>query len=116
MTCQSCARTVRDAFQRVEGVRSAAVNLATKRATVRFADDPTPPMSELIESVKREGYSAHLADASDNTDVENAGGGWRFNVILGPIASLPLMIAEWIFQFAMHGCLGRLSVIAVGHG
>jgi Cu+-exporting ATPase len=113
MTCQSCARNVRDALQRVEGVRSAVVNLDTERATVRFADDTTPPTSELIESVKREGYSANLADATENAELASAGGGWRFNAILGLIVSVPLMLAEWIFHFDMHGWFGWLSFIAV---
>jgi P-type Cu+ transporter len=113
MTCQSCARSVRDALQRVEGVRSAVVNLNTERATVRCADDTTPATSELIESVKRQGYSANLAGATENVELENAGGGWRFNVILGLAVSVPLMLAEWIFHLNMHGWFGWLSFIAV---
>jgi P-type Cu+ transporter len=113
MTCQSCARNVRDALQRVEGVHSAVVNLDTEGANVRFADDHPPSISQLIESVKREGYSAHLADTAKNAEVENAGGGWRFNVILGLIVSVPLMVAEWIFHFDMHGWFGWLSFVAV---
>ncbi|HZX26445.1 MAG TPA: heavy metal translocating P-type ATPase [Telluria sp.] len=55
MTCASCATRVEKALAKVPGVRGAAVNLATEKATVDVA--PGVPMSRLAEAVEREGYA-----------------------------------------------------------
>ena len=55
MTCASCSARVERALAKVDGVRSAAVNLATEKATVRA--DPGVPASALADAVARAGYS-----------------------------------------------------------
>ncbi len=55
MTCASCVAHVEAALQGVEGVLSAAVNLATERATVTFV----PGVAEkatLVQAVRDSGY------------------------------------------------------------
>jgi Cu+-exporting ATPase len=59
MTCASCSARVERALAKVDGVRSAAVNLATEKATV-YAD-PGVAMPALAEAVARAGYSAPSA-------------------------------------------------------
>ncbi len=55
MTCASCVRRVERALSKVEGVRSASVNLATGRAHVVY--DPEVALTEQLESaVERAGY------------------------------------------------------------
>jgi Cu+-exporting ATPase len=55
MTCASCVRRVEKALAKVPGVESAAVNLATEKATVRFATAAAGP-ADLREAVKKAGY------------------------------------------------------------
>jgi copper chaperone CopZ len=50
MTCASCVRHVEKALSRIDGVRSAEVNLATEAATVSF-DPQTAGLSELTAAV-----------------------------------------------------------------
>ena len=55
MTCASCVRRVERALGKVEGVRSASVNLATERATVVF-DPASTGLAQLTAAVERAGY------------------------------------------------------------
>jgi Cu+-exporting ATPase len=55
MTCASCVRRVEKALAKVTGVESATVNLATEKATVRFAPGAAGP-TELREAIKKAGY------------------------------------------------------------
>ena len=55
MTCAACVGRVERVLKRVPGVRDAAVNLATHRATVT-AD--AVPDAALIAAVEKAGYSA----------------------------------------------------------
>jgi Cu+-exporting ATPase len=59
MTCASCAQIIEKVLGKVEGVRSAQVNLAAETAVIEF--DPTLlGPDELIRSVKDAGYSASV--------------------------------------------------------
>ncbi|MDH7516712.1 MAG: cation transporter, partial [Bacteroidota bacterium] len=58
MTCASCAMRVERALQRVSGVLSAEVNLATQKATVTF-DPARTGAAELAEAVSAAGYRLH---------------------------------------------------------
>jgi heavy metal translocating P-type ATPase len=55
MTCASCVQKVERALGSVDGVQAAAVNLATRTATVRAAD---PAIDPLVAAVARVGYGA----------------------------------------------------------
>ncbi|MGH3177684.1 MAG: heavy metal translocating P-type ATPase, partial [Streptosporangiaceae bacterium] len=57
MTCASCVRHIETALSRIDGVRSAEVNLATEAATVSF-DPQTAGLSELTAAVAAAGYTA----------------------------------------------------------
>ncbi len=54
MSCASCVAHVERALGKVEGVRSASVNLATETATVSVA--PEVPFEALAEAVRKAGY------------------------------------------------------------
>ncbi|MFB9991482.1 heavy metal translocating P-type ATPase [Deinococcus oregonensis] len=60
MTCASCVGRVERGLGKVEGVESAAVNLATERATVTYDPALTTPQA-LIDRVKDVGYEPRLA-------------------------------------------------------
>ncbi|HEX9988269.1 MAG TPA: heavy metal translocating P-type ATPase [Chloroflexia bacterium] len=62
MTCASCVRRVERALSKVEGVRSAGVNLATERATVTYDPSLATP-SDLRAAVERAGYTVPTEEA-----------------------------------------------------
>ncbi len=55
MTCGACAATVQKHLGRVPGVREAAVNFATGKATVTLADSG-PQVAQLVKAVREAGY------------------------------------------------------------
>src|SRR6476646_10829182 len=57
MTCASCAMRVERGLRKVPGVREAAVNLATERATVTY-DAAQASADDLIAKVRAVGYTA----------------------------------------------------------
>ena len=65
MTCTSCAMRVEKKLNKIEGVL-ASVNYATEKATVEAADSVT--LDELIEIVKKTGYSATEHRKAGNHD------------------------------------------------
>ena len=67
MTCASCVRRVERALTSVEGVTSAAVNLATEQATVEVPAGID--LQALRAAVDRAGYDLRLPDAGEDDDV-----------------------------------------------
>src|SRR5690606_40207547 len=61
MTCAACAARVERRLQKLDGV-TAAVNLATERATVTYPAELTP--EQLIEQVEKAGYTAAVTPSS----------------------------------------------------
>ena len=60
MHCAACAGTIEEALRKVAGVKEASVNIATRRATVRF--DPTLATPEdLIGAIRGAGYEGSEA-------------------------------------------------------
>jgi Cu+-exporting ATPase len=70
MTCANCASTIERALRRnVPGVVSAAVNLATERATVEY--DPRAARHEdLVAAIERAGYG--VVEAAGGVKLEDA--------------------------------------------
>ncbi|MFB2549921.1 heavy metal translocating P-type ATPase [Ensifer soli] len=59
MHCADCMRTIERALAALDGVRSARVNLSTKRVRVAWTGEAVPPMVARLASL---GYASHLAD------------------------------------------------------
>jgi Cu+-exporting ATPase len=57
MTCAACSARVERALRKLDGVQSAAVNLATEKATVVY-DPRSLRLSSIKEAVQRAGYTA----------------------------------------------------------
>ncbi|GAB6935998.1 heavy metal translocating P-type ATPase [Calditerricola yamamurae] len=55
MTCAACARRIEKGLFKVDGVKAAAVNLATEKATVTYDPERTS-VEDLIDAVRRIGY------------------------------------------------------------
>jgi Cu+-exporting ATPase len=61
MTCASCVARVEKALQRVNGVNSASVNLASERVTVSF-DHDVANLNQLSHAVESAGYKLRLPE------------------------------------------------------
>jgi len=102
MDCANCVRQVTDALQGVSGVKSAAVSLPEGRARVSWRTGATPNLSALSEAVKSAGYAAKAASLESDAEKLPAKDAWRFNVVVGLAATVPLMAGEWIFHLSMQ--------------
>jgi len=72
MTCASCVGRVERALQKLDGVLSASVNLATERATVSYLPDAVG-LSQLKAAVRQAGYQVIAeVDGQERTDAERA--------------------------------------------
>lgn len=67
MHCQSCADKVEDVLKKVDGVSSAKVELAEKKATIVLAPHSNISTEDLIAAVSDAGFSA----AEGTTPVKN---------------------------------------------
>lgn len=110
MTCQNCARKVREAAAQVPGVVSAVVDLDAGRLRIGWeASGGEEPSAAVEASVRRAGFGATReeetkdarsgagagAGAADGGAVSRPGSGWRFNVFFGGWITLVLMVGEW---------------------
>ncbi|MDN6161385.1 MAG: heavy metal translocating P-type ATPase, partial [Atopostipes sp.] len=96
MTCSSCAQTVEKTTRQLDGVSTAAVNLATEKLTVEY-DPESINLSDIIQSIAQEGYEAHeKIDSAEATKLEEEKkeseiqGFWR-RFIFSAIFTVPLM-------------------------
>jgi Cu+-exporting ATPase len=97
MSCASCVARVQGALGRVPGVLEADVNLASERATVRYAQGVTRT-GDLIAAARDAGYRAQIANSGDS-----AGGadrkadevrGLRRNAVIAAALALPVFLIE----------------------
>ncbi|MDB6121431.1 MAG: Cu+-exporting ATPase [Pedosphaera sp.] len=121
MTCSNCARHVTEAIQSVPEVASASIQLDAGRATVRWKG--APDVGAVMDAVKREGYGAEVIEDSGlkiedgkedpELKIQNSKfktenrqwsplSGWQFNVVVGLACTVPLIIGEWVFGWAME--------------
>ena len=63
MTCGACAATVQQRLSEQPGVRDAAVNYATAKATVQF-EDGSMTVADLVKAVRESGYDCSKARVS----------------------------------------------------
>ena len=91
MTCASCVARVEKALQKVPGVDSAAVNLATESARVHFVGDAGELGPLLRRAVRDAGYEPRAAEAALS---EGEGGPWAgfAPVGIGLLLSAPLVL------------------------
>jgi Cu+-exporting ATPase len=99
MTCASCVGRVEKALKAVPGVRTAAVNLATERATVRVLDG-VADRPALEAAIRATGYTPRAApaaggDAEVRADVRDAERReLRRALVVASALTLPVVILE----------------------
>ena len=100
MTCAACVGRVETALQNADGVVEASVNLATERATVRYAAGTD--VDSLYEAVRRTGYDVvEGADGTSTADAEQAAraqsrAALRRRLLWAAGLTLPLFLLEMV--------------------
>ncbi len=118
MSCQNCARHVREAAESVPAVLSAVVNLEAGRLRVRWKEGAAPDPGAVSAAVALAGYQAHPIEDSGNSGDPGTGGGsgpgggWRINMLLGGSVTLFLMIAEWGLGWMRYAWYPWLAMVA----
>ena len=111
MTCANCAATIERRLKKTDGVLEATVNLASERATVRFAPGATT-RADLVAAVRRAGYDVvETAADEDAPDAEAAAreaeiAHQQRRLLVGVLFTLPL------FLLSMGRDLGLLGAWA----
>jgi len=101
MTCASCVARVEKALQRVPGVVSANVNLATEQARISAWRGIATP-DDLLAAIERAGYHAHPmhdTQALPAAPISAFKSGWR--VWLAAVLSLPLIVPMLAMPFGI---------------
>ncbi len=110
MHCAACVGKVEQALLGVPGVRTAAVNLATERATVRLGAGG-PSLDVLRRAVAAAGYSvpadiAATPEAADREQAERAQENRRLRLkfVAGAALSVPVLLGSMheVFTWAPH--------------
>jgi Cu+-exporting ATPase len=105
MSCAACVARVEKKLDSLEGVESAAVNLATGKATVLY-DPERIKASDMIQTIQALGYGAELSreastggeDESREKEIKNL----RMAFIVSAVLASPLLLAM-IMSVAMPG-------------
>ncbi|PYC43562.1 heavy metal translocating P-type ATPase [Pseudomonas protegens] len=113
MTCATCAGRVERALNKVQGVRSASVNLATERAHVELLGQVDP--TQLINAVTQAGYSASLwqAEHKHGNDQQQNLRRERWSLVLAILLALPLVLPMLVQPFGLHWMLPAWAQFAL---
>ena len=101
MTCAACVMRVEKALKKVDGVVYASVNLASERATIRFAADHTS-RGDLERAVRDAGYDVLVVErGSDRADAERAAReeerrALRARLLIATVFTVPIMILHML--------------------
>ncbi len=104
MTCQNCARHVREAISSVSGVSTASVNLEQQSASVRWAAEVAPNVDAVMRAVNEAGYEAKAVEslALRVEGRKSLLSGWALNLLVGVPVTAVLVLGEWGFNLAME--------------
>lgn len=113
MTCATCTGRVERALNKVAGVRSASVNLATERAHLELLGQVDP--AQLIEAVTKAGYSASLWQAEQRHDGDPGQHlrRERWSLVLAILLALPLVLPMLVEPFGLHWMLPAWAQFAL---
>ena len=106
MTCASCVARVERALNKVEGVQSASVNLATESARVVVAVSDTA-QARVARAVRDAGYEPRAKDAAIDAADEGPWAGFA-PVGVGLVLSAPLVLPMLGDLFGQHWMLPAL--------
>ncbi len=114
MTCNNCARHVSEALQGLPAVANVNVSLESGTATIRWRSESPFPISAAVAALHEAGYSAKLIEKSGRVRSRwSPFSGWRFNAVVGSIATLFLIAGEWGFHWGELGWF-RWTALVIG--
>ncbi len=94
MTCGACAVTVQKRLAKVPGVRAAAVNFATAKATLTV-DESVATVASLVAAVRDAGYDCTKASATLEIEgLHYAAGVARLEAALGGLSGVLTVVAN----------------------
>jgi Cu+-exporting ATPase len=99
MTCNNCARKVTDAAQKIPGVHSVSVSVAAEHASVRWNSAADKNVSAVLAVISQAGFDAKEISAEKPGQSKQCR--WQWNLIVGLVVTVLLMVGEWIFDLAM---------------
>lgn len=92
MSCAACAARIEKRLLRLSGVNSAAVNLSTEKATVKY-DPSVVKMDEIIKAVEGLGYKAAVAETREDGDEKDRyTTRLRIELIISAILTAPMIL------------------------
>lgn len=96
MSCASCAAKIEKKLNKLEGVKKAAVNLATENAAVEY-DSTKIKVSDMIEAVELLGYQAEQIEEEtrdrEKEQRQKEIRRLRFEFLVAAVLSFPLVLA-----------------------
>lgn len=109
MTCAACATRIEKGLNKVKGVTSASVNLATEKASIEFIPGTTN-VEQLIAAVKKAGYDAKVLGEADG-DYERSAREKAYKTqatkfMIGAIISIPFliqMVSDFLMEYGNGG-------------
>ena len=104
MSCASCAQTVEESVQELDGVLSASVNLATEKLTVRY-DPQKVRVPQMKKAITDAGYEVLESQDSDQEKEIRARELKRQKTLLIAALALavPIMVLMLLMQFTSLG-------------
>jgi P-type Cu+ transporter len=99
MSCPNCVHHVTQAIQEVPGVADVTVALEPPSASVRWVSGVSPEPGRVVTAVQQAGFKAKLDQESGAAAGLNRkrSDGWRTNLWIGAVCTVPLMAGEWLF-------------------
>ena len=111
MSCQNCARKVKDALSGVDGVTAVEIDLDAGEARIRWSASEN--LQPLIDALKKAGYPGSVIAPEKIKAATTPGSGWRTNIIIGLAGILPLAAGEWIFNWHATWWFGWLGLALI---
>ncbi|MCR4269070.1 heavy metal translocating P-type ATPase, partial [Nitratireductor sp. ZSWI3] len=62
--CGACIQSIESALGKLDGVTAARVNLSSRRVSVKWREEASPP---IVETLNKLGYAAHLFEIGDTS-------------------------------------------------
>jgi len=111
MTCNNCARKVTEAVQKVPGVSSASVNVASSHASVRWNTGADRDVSALVAAISQAGFEAEECSAAAG---ESRQSHWEWNLMVGLGVTGVLMLGDWVFGLGLRPWFQWLAFALAG--
>ncbi len=105
MTCSACAARIDKKLNKLEGVSSSNVNLATEKAVVVY-DDSVVKEQDLVNAINSIGYGAEI-EKEVNREKEKEEKAKRlkylkYELIISIVLSIPLLLAMILSMLKLH--------------